>query len=327
VRSLVAVGLALVPLAAVLSTAFAGWMRRRAVGQQIRELGPSTHRGKAGTPTAGGVVIVVLWLAAVVGLTPIAPWSRATGFVVAAVLLFAAIGLLDDAISLRRRRSTGLGGWGKIGLSLVGVASLCAAFPDLVTTPQRIPFSETLLQVPPAGAFVLAGFVFLAATNSVNLTDGLDGLAGGVVALILVGMLLVTPDRATAIVAIPLIATLGGFLWTNSHPAGLFLGDVGSFALGGALAALAVRNGTIFLLPLLAGIPVMEAGSVILQIASLRLGGCRLFKMAPLHHHFERLDDPPPHRLPSPDWPETKVTAAFCLAQAVFIGIAWLAAR
>jgi len=326
VRSVLTVALLLVPLSAVLSAVYARWMRRRTIGQRIRALGPSTHREKAGTPTAGGVVIVGLWLGGVAALIPVAPWSRSTGFVVAAVLWFAGVGLLDDAIALRRRRSAGLTAGGKVGLSLIGIAGLCAAFPDVVLVPQQIPFSASVLPLPPVAGFLLAGAVFLAATNSVNLTDGLDGLAAGVSVLILLGVLLLAPDRGTAAIVLPLIGVLVGFLWTNSHPAGLFLGDVGAFALGGAIAALALRDGASFLLPLLAGVPVLESASVILQVASFRIGRRRLFKMAPLHHHFERLDAPPQHVLPGPDWSEAKVTAAFWISQAVFLGIAWLAA-
>ena len=168
--------------------------------------------------------------------------------------------------------------------------------------------------------------VFLAATNAVNFTDGLDGLAAGVVLLILGGFLVLAPAPPVCVASsarrrprrLPL---------DEAHPAGLIMGDVGSFGLGGILAAVALTQGTAFLFPLLAGVPVLEVLAVILQVTSLRVFGRRVFRMSPLHHHFEASPGAArrAHVLPACEWPETKVVVRFWIAQALFVGLAVLA--
>ena len=143
-----------------------------------------------------------------------------------------------------------------------------------------------------------------------------------------IGLLLLAGTSAVGSLLLPLIAVLIGFLWINTHPAGLFLGDVGSFGLGGLLAAVAMVTGSVLFLPLVAGVMVIEAISVALQVSWFRLRGRRIFKMAPLHHHFEagKRENVSPI-VPSPGWPEEKVTMRFWILQAVFVGIALVVAR
>jgi len=301
-------------------------MRHRSVGEQIRESRLGNHSAKEGTPTMGGLIILLAWIAGILSLSAAVPWTRLTGLVLTAGLMYGAIGAADDLISLRRRQSAGLSAGGKLALSTLASVVLFFVFRDTILVPILVPFTQTSISLPPAAAFFLTWFVFLATTNGVNLTDGLDGLAGGVSLLILVGVLLLAPDRGTVAVTLPLAGTLLGFLWINGHPAGLFLGDVGSYALGGVIAALSLARGLAFLLPILAGVLVLEVGSVILQVASFRWTGLRIFRMSPLHHHFEAGSAPSSrYILRAPNWPEEKIAIRFWIVQALFVAIAVLA--
>ena len=311
----------LFPASAIGCYAFSRWMRSRALGQQIRTHGPQSHTDKAGTPTMGGSVVLVLWSGAVLALGAMVGWPQHVGFVVASGLGFGLLGLADDVLSLRRRHSTGLTGPQKLVSGSVLSVSLFFAFRGDVMVAQAVPFASLHLVVPWVGMLFLSWILLVAATNTANLTDGLDGLAGGVCILVLGGLLWMVPTADNAMLILPLIATLAGFLWLNTHPAALFLGDVGSFGVGGIIGALALSNGLAFLLPLLAGVFVLEAASVILQVGLRRLTGRRPFKMAPLHHHFEDSGGGP-HWLPSAAWPEPKVTARFLLLQGAFVLLA-----
>jgi phospho-N-acetylmuramoyl-pentapeptide-transferase len=274
-------------------------------GDTIREDTPARHRLKAGTPTMGGLVI----LAALIGSTLL--WANLLNlYVWLAVLLtlgFGLIGLLDDLRKLRTRK--GLAASRKFGAQILVVGVLAVALyawpPDGFSTGLAIPFFKgwllTLgwLWVP----FIL--LVIVGASNAVNLTDGLDGLAvgpivmaGGAFAIIayLTGnfraaeYLRIINVKGTGELTIFCGALVGaalGFLWFNTYPAQVFMGDVGSLALGAALGTLAVLTKAELLLPLIGGIYVVEACSVIIQVASFKLTGRRVFRMAPLHHHFE----------------------------------------
>ncbi len=327
-KALVPVSIALVPITALCCAAFSRWLRRRGVGQQIRDVGPQGHAGKAGTPTMGGLLVLSVWALAVVSFWPVVEWARPIGFVLAAGALHGGIGLLDDVWSLKRRRSLGLTAPRKLVLGSLAAVALFFLYRDVLSVPQRIPFSAGTVTLPPIASLALLWASLLATTNSMNLTDGLDGLASGVALLALIGLLVLSPARSTLVLALPLLGALIGFLWTNIHPARLFLGDVGSFGLGGIVAAVSLVTGTVFFLPLVAGVLVVEAGSVIAQVASYRIAGTRLLKMAPLHHHFE---DSTRARTPSLlrgfEWPETKITTRFWLAQAVFVALALWANR
>jgi phospho-N-acetylmuramoyl-pentapeptide-transferase len=328
VKAIVPVSIALAPITALCCTAFSRWLRRRGLGQQIRDLGPQGHAGKAGTPTMGGLLVLAFWAIAVLSFWPIVEWARPIGFVLAAGALHGGIGLLDDVWSLKRRRSLGLTAPHKLVLGSLAAVALFFLYRDVLAVPQRIPFSAETVALPPIASFALLWVSLLAATNSMNLTDGLDGLASGVAVLALIGLLVLTPTGSTLVLVLPLLGALIGFLWTNVHPARLFLGDVGSFGLGGIVAAVSLVTGTVFFLPLVAGVLVAEAGSVIAQVASYRISGTRLLKMAPLHHHFEESTRArTPSLLRGFEWPETKITARFWLLQALFVALAVWAGR
>jgi phospho-N-acetylmuramoyl-pentapeptide-transferase len=326
VNPILLAGLVLVPTTAFLSALFARAMRARALGQRIRDIGPSGHAAKAGTPTMGGAIVAILWSIAVGVLSSFHGLARETAVVLSSAGLFALIGAADDVISLRKGRSLGLTAFQKIALSTVAAAILYALFLESLSVPVQIPFARDALVLPPAAAFVLVWVVCLATTNGVNLTDGLDGLASGVSILILVGIVLLRPTTGNATVCLPLIAVLAGFLWSNAHPAALILGDVGAYFLGGVLAALALANGLAFVMPFLAGVLVLEVGSVILQVAVRRTTGRRLFRMTPLHHHFEiELGVPWTSIVPGPRWSEERIVVRFWILQAAFLGLGLLA--
>jgi len=318
----------LIPTTAFLSSAFASWMRSRSLGQQIRTIGPEGHAKKTGTPTMGGAVVLAAWLAGTIALWRVYPPTLRSGFILASGFLFGAIGAADDLVSIRKRRSLGLSPPQKIALSSLVVVILFFGFNAVFKAPVRIPFSSHLLTLPPIGSFFLAWFVFLATTNGMNLTDGLDGLATGVTILILIGAAVLSPTRESLAVILPLIAVLVGFGWANAHPSLLFLGDVGSFSLGGIVAGIAMTSGTTLILPILGGIIVLETGSVILQVAWFRVTGKRLFKMSPLHHHFERETKAKgEYLIPAPEWSETAITTRFLIVEALFVLFAILAGR
>lgn len=325
---LVGLCLLLVPASALTSQLFAVCMRKTSLGQQIREEGPRLHRKKGGTPTVGGGVILLLWAICL----PLLYWfgllSSVGLYVFFAGLSFGAIGLLDDFLSLRHLRSLGLSPLQKIILVSAVSTALYFAFPHVSRAPLEVPFASVTLSLPPIAFFFLAWAVYLWTTNSMNLTDGLDGLAAGATILILCGFLVIAPTRELAGVILPLIAILTGFLWVNAHPAHLFLGDVGSFALGGVVAALALASGSALILPLLAGLLVLESGSVILQVACFRLTGKRIFMISPLHHHFESAEGiRHSYLLPAVEWPEPKITLRLWIVQALFVGLGIFAAR
>jgi len=327
VIALVPVSIALAPITALCCAAFARWMRRHEIGQQIRRRGPEGHATKAGTPTMGGLFVLAAWAIGVLAFWPAAAWARSIGFVLAAAGLHGTIGLLDDLQSIARRRSLGLTAPLKLLLGSLATVALFFLFPDVVSVPQRVPFTTMTVTLPPIATFALVWIALLATTNSLNLADGLDGLAGGLATIVLIGLLALTPSSTTSVIVAPLLGALLGFLWMNAHPARVFLGDVGSFGVGGAIAAVSLCTGTIFFLPLVAGVLVLEAASVILQVSIYRMTGIRLFKMSPFHHHFERSSrSGVRHLLPSFEWPETKVTLRFWLAQALFVGLALWAA-
>jgi phospho-N-acetylmuramoyl-pentapeptide-transferase len=296
--------------ALLISFVFGPWIIRRLReyqhgGDTIREDTPERHRAKAGTPTMGGLVI----LAAIVGSTLL--WGNlANRYVWLAVLAttgLGLIGLLDDLRKLRTRK--GLTARAKFGAQLLLVGALAASLyvwpPDGFTTGLAIPFFKGWLLTLGWLWIPFALLVIVGASNAVNLTDGLDGLAvgpivmaGGAFAIIayLTGnfraaeylrILNVKGTGELTIFCGALVGAALGFLWFNSYPAQVFMGDVGSLALGGAIGTLAVLTKSELLLPLIGGIYVVEAVSVIIQVVSFKLTGRRVFRMAPLHHHYE----------------------------------------
>ena len=311
-------------------------LREFQIGQHIREEGPQSHQKKAGTPTMGGLLIcasivipVLLWE----DLTTPAVWVALTGLV-----SFGAIGFWDDYTKLRRKRNLGLQARWKLALQfiaslLVGVELLAMNARGLYSTSINVPFFKNfkpdllvhswLLNpwtYPLAFVFFFAFLmlVLIGATNSVNLTDGLDGLAIGlmIIAAGAMTMLSYLSGRADFARYLELSRTPGadeltifcssmtgaslGFLWYNAHPAEIFMGDVGSLALGGGLGTVAVLLKQEVLLLFIGGVYVIEALSVILQVGSFKLRGKRIFKMAPIHHHFEQIG-----------WDESKIIIRF----------------
>ena len=304
-------------------------LREFQIGQVIRQDGPQTHRAKAGTPTMGGLLILSC------SLLPTLLWADLTNayiwIAVIATTGFGAVGFADDYLKIVRRSHHGL--WPRykmlwqvlIGFG-VGVALVAMTRVDLYNTHLVFPFFKRW--IPDLGwAYVLfAMFVCVSWTNAVNLTDGLDGLAisvFGVAAAALTALTYVSGHRVFAEylqlqTVSPLIGELTifcgalvgaslGFLWYNAHPAEIFMGDVGSLALGGAIATVAMLIKQELLLVIVGGVFVLEAASVVLQVGSYKMRGKRIFKMAPLHHHFELSG-----------WEEPKVITRFLIIAILF---------
>jgi len=313
-------------------------LHRFQIGQQIREDGPASHQKKAGTPTMGGILILVGIL------VPTLLWANlANWFVWVAVIttaLFGLVGFADDYAKIARKKSLGMKGRRKMLYQALISLGVCVALYYLAaygfySTRLSVPFFKNFTpdtaawQVPlipiafPLALLVL--FFMLGSSNAVNLTDGLDGLASGcvVIAASALTVLCYVSGHARFADYLDLIknnyaaeltifcgsmvgATLG-FLWYNAHPAQIFMGDVGSLSLGGAIGSVAVMIKQEFLLPMIGGVFVLEALSVILQVASFKFTGKRIFRMAPLHHHFELAG-----------WTESQVVIRFWIAAIVF---------
>ena len=312
------------------------------IGQYIREEGPSSHHSKAGTPTMGGVLLNVAIL------VPTLLWADLSNLLVWVVMLatlgFGLVGFMDDYHKIRNRHNRGLSGRTKIYLQvlisfLVGVALLLLTARGGYSTHLMIPFfknftpdllihslmnSAYTYPVAFVFFFLFVVLVIVGASNAVNLTDGLDGLATGCSIVAAGALTILTYVTGHAVFAryleinyIPqvgevtvfcgsMVGACLGFLWYNAHPAEIFMGDVGSLALGGAIGTVAVIIKQEILLLFIGGVFVAEALSVILQVASFQLYGRRIFKMAPLHHHFELKG-----------WSESKVITRFWIAALV----------
>ncbi|MDI6602142.1 MAG: phospho-N-acetylmuramoyl-pentapeptide-transferase [Thermoanaerobacteraceae bacterium] len=274
-------------------------LRRLKFGQAIREDGPKTHLSKAGTPTMGGIIFLLTSLLLAFILIPNSTDKWALIFL---TLAFGIIGFLDDYIKVVRKRSLGLRATQKL-ISQFVISFIFAYYVYLSHGSEiYIPFIKSNIDIGiyfiPFIVFVIVGTV-----NSVNLTDGLDGLAAGVTFIVsafftLAG--LITGNIATMLFGSSITGAVLGFLRYNAYPAEIFMGDTGSLGLGGAVAGMAVISGMPLILPIVGGIYVIEALSVILQVLSFRLTGKRIFKMSPLHHHFEMMG-----------WHETKVVNMF----------------
>jgi phospho-N-acetylmuramoyl-pentapeptide-transferase len=304
------------------------WLRRLRVGQVVRAEGPATHLGKAGTPTMGGVLILLSTTTAVF------LWAELTNVytlvALGVLLVMGGIGFLDDYLKVVRRRTEGLVGRYKlIGQGVVGlVVGSVLLFGDISPVPATwtsVPFlADYHLEILrplfiPWVMLVLAG-----SSNAVNLTDGLDGLAAGLASIAAatfaifayligrvdtstyLGLFYLPGSGELAVLSVALAGATLGFLWYNAHPAELFMGDTGSLAIGGAIGAIAILLKAEFLLVIVGGVFVMEALSVMIQVGyfkytAKRYGrGLRVFRMAPLHHHFEK-----------GGWAESKVIIRF----------------
>ena len=319
-------------------------LREFQIGQFIREDGPQSHLKKTGTPTMGGVLIcIAILMPTVLWSDPANPLVWVAVF---ATLAFGAIGFADDYIKVVRRRSLGLTARAKLfwqGVAGAAVAIALAVLSQfrMFSTQLTVPFIKSwrpdllwhwpttvphlgFLAFLPFVAFVV--FVLVGSSNAVNLTDGLDGLAIGSTIIAAGALTVLTYVSGNVVFAdylelqhMPKVAELTvfcgsmvgasiGFLWYNAHPAEIFMGDVGSLALGGAIGTIAIIIRQELLLPFIGGIFIIEALSVVLQVGSYKLrNGKRIFKMAPLHHHFEQLG-----------WSESKIIVRFWIGALVF---------
>jgi phospho-N-acetylmuramoyl-pentapeptide-transferase len=284
------------------------WLRGLALQQTVYELAPETHGKKSGTPTMGGLLFLVAPLIALLN----APDRRVLALLVLVVACMA-IGAVDDLASIRKQKNRGLRAVPKFALTaLAAIVFLLVAGPQPMTL-------VGIGVVPPWIWYVLSVCVVLATTHAVNLTDGLDGLASGTIVPPLVVLAVLAWRLQLGDVAVFDLATLGavgGFLIYNRYPARVFMGDTGSLALGGALAGAAILCGAHVLLLLIGGVFAAETLSVILQVASYKTTRRRIFRMSPLHHHFEQLK-----------WPETRITPTFWLTSLVLslLGFALIA--
>lgn len=293
------------------------YFRGRGFGQMIREDGPDSHQAKAGTPTMGGTAIV---LAAVLGFVAArfagVPMTPTGLLVLATFVAMAVVGFADDFIKLRMQRNLGLNKTAKF----VGQGLIALVFGVLGPRVGGIPSEISVVGdlTLPIGSVLFLGWVFIMLTgvsNAVNLTDGLDGLAAGSSVLVFAAFTVMAfwqfrhPEayaieadaaRDLAVISAAVMAAAAGFLWHNAPPAAIFMGDTGSLALGGLMAALAMASGTQVLLIAFGGLFVAETLSVIIQVFAFRVFGRRVFRMAPMHHHFELLG-----------WKETTVIVRF----------------
>ena len=315
-------------LAFIVGPALIRWLGRLRVGQPIREIGPD-HQSKEGTPTMGGLLIllslgvsVLLWA----DLT-----NRLIWIVLALTLGYGLLGFLDDYQKVKQRHSAGVSARMKLLWQTVlalGVAWLIYTDPNF-DQELAVPFFKDF--TPHLGIFYvpLAAFVIVAASNGVNLTDGLDGLAIGPVMIASATFLVlayaaghveianylaikhVSGAGQLAIFCGALVGGGLGFLWFNTYPAQLFMGDVGALALGGALGAIAIVIRQEILLAVVGGIFVMETLSVMIQVASFKLTGRRVFRMAPIHHHFEQVG-----------WAEQKIVVRFWIISIILALVA-----
>ncbi|MDY4523236.1 MAG: phospho-N-acetylmuramoyl-pentapeptide-transferase [Atopobium sp.] len=320
-----AIGLSAI-IVLILMPLFIKLMRREGVGQQIRADGPQRHLIKQGTPTMGGVIILV---AMTITCVLLARWTPNLMIGFGATIITALLGIADDIESVAHGRSLGLTPKQKmIGLFIISVTfgllavNLCDIAPVL-----RFPGGLDINLGILSSTFVVNGmtiavpwlyivFVFLlmaGMSNAVNLTDGLDGLSGGTVLVVMLMMAAVAfsySEVNLAVFAASIAGGLIGFLWFNCYPASIFMGDTGSLAFGSAFAALAVLTKTEVVSVVMGGLFVVEALSVMIQVCSFKLTGKRVFLMAPIHHHFEKLG-----------WSETKVVIRFWIISAACAAI------
>ena len=302
----------------VIGPAFIRWLRHNEFGQNIREEGPEGHKAKEGTPTMGGMLI---WLAVVIPFMIFSRFSVASLTVMIAALGNAAIGFADDWIKIVRRRSLGLSARYKLLLQLA--LALFIGFVALhfvgLDTRVDVPFTHFKLELPGWLFYTLIFLIIAGFSNAVNLTDGLDGLAAGASAIVLValaGIAFIIGRNANDPGISDLMVVAGciggaclGFLWYNTFPADVFMGDTGSLGLGGAIAGMAVMTRTEFVLIIIGGLFVLEAASVVAQVVAFKLFHRRVLLMAPLHHHFELKA-----------WSETKIIVRFWIVAALFAG-------
>jgi len=302
-------GMASLLICIFLGPKFIETLRNREFGQHIREDGPEGHHVKAGTPTMGGLI---LFLAVSAPFLILNDYRAASIGVFGTAIAAAGLGLADDWTKISKRRSLGLSAKTKLAVqALIAIGLWQAAVYAGVGDSLRLHVVDRSIDL---GYFypVLILLVLLGTTNGVNLTDGLDGLAAGCCAIVLLAFTAITftttgaVQEELALLSACLVGACVGFLWFNSFPAAIFMGDTGSLGLGGAIAGLAVMTKTEVLLLIIGGIFVIEALSVLIQVFAFQRFRRRVFLMAPIHHHFEMLA-----------WSETKIILRFWIVAGV----------
>ena len=306
------------------------WLTRSQIGQQVRDDGPASHFSKAGTPTMGGALILIIVMVTTLLWGDLT--NRYIWLVLAVTLAFGLIGWIDDYLKISRKNSDGLASrWKYFWQSVFALAAVLYLYNTANVPAQTtlyVPFFKDVA-IPLGAGFVLLGYLMIVGmSNAVNLTDGLDGLA--ILPAVMVGAALgliayVTGNiEFSAYLQIPYVAQAGelsvfcgaligaglGFLWFNTYPAQIFMGDVGALALGAALGLLAIIVRHEIVLLIMGGLFVLETASVIIQVISFRMTGRRIFRMAPIHHHFELKG-----------WPEPRVIVRFWIITLVLVTI------
>lgn len=283
-------------------------------GQNIRKEGPQSHLKKAGTPTIGGLIFIISTLIVMVVMR-FDPTDEAM-IALYSLIAFGFIGFLDDMLKILKKENEGLKAWQKMLLLIIFSTAIAVYGYVHLGTGLRIPFIE--IKIPLGILYIPFVILYYAgATNAVNLTDGLDGLASTVSVLVLTffGVVSFTMGHESlAVFSFVLAGGLLGFLKFNAYPAKVFMGDTGSLAIGGAIATIALILELPLILVIVGGIYVLETLSVILQVSSYKLTGKRIFKMAPIHHHFEQIG-----------WSETKIVTIFAVATVVLCFIGFMA--
>lgn len=299
----------------ILGPIFIPILHKLKFGQSIREDGPESHKKKAGTPTIGGIIFI---LSSVITMTilRVRPSDEAM-MALYAFIAFGLIGFIDDALKILHKKNLGLKAYQKMLMILIisSIFAFYAASNNSIGTSIIIPFTNKMWNL---GSLYIPFIIiyFAATTNAVNLTDGLDGLATSVTLLIMTffGLVSFSMGHITlAVFCVALAGSLLGFLRYNAYPAKVFMGDTGSLALGGAVASVAMILKLPLLVIIVGGIYVAEALSVIIQVASFKLTGRRVFKMSPLHHHFELSG-----------WHETKIVSVFSIITVVLCLVGFL---
>jgi phospho-N-acetylmuramoyl-pentapeptide-transferase len=308
------------------------YQKKRAIGEEIRPEGPIEHHVKAGTPTVGGICFIAA------AVTASAIWIRSTPVLLiftASIVGFGVIGLADDLLKLMKKDNDGLKAHYKIALQIIITYALLYMISSYFKLGTRVFIPWKSYSFIDLGSWYHLAAVFFAVglVNSTNIADGLDGLAAGLgtiafLAVISIGVLFfnvanetmmfafLSDERAELLVAASsMTGALLGFLWYNASPAQLFMGDTGSMAIGGALAVIGLATRNEILMLIISGVFVLESISVILQVGSFKIRGKRIFKMAPVHHHFEQIG-----------WREEKVVMRLWIVSAICAGVAMVAA-
>ena len=314
-------------IALVATPLLINWLHQRGIGQQIREDGPEGHLSKAGTPTMGGVALIGAAVAGWLVSHVVATFTTRGLLAMLTVCAAAAIGLADDWISVHHQRSLGLNARAKLAAQIVVAVTFAVLAVTWLKVDTHLSFTRYNsigVDLGKVGWVIFAVIVIIGCSNAVNLTDGLDGLAAGsstfaFAAFAVIGFyqlkhqgIYKNPaplDEAT--MATAFLGGCAGFLWFNAAPARIFMGDTGSLGIGTAIGTLALLENVDLLLPIIGGLFVLETLSVIVQVASFRTFHRRVFRMAPIHHHFELLG-----------WPETTVIIRFWILAGLFTALA-----